>query len=176
MLEDGVVVGFVAAVVMTLIMIELLILGAEGSAENRVTAVVLTTVVAIVGLVVELLAILKISEGKADIDAGVFDTASVFVEIGSGELVAAAVDVLWITDKSSPIPAVSPLALHCPKYAQYWPLLQHIDPHGSSPSALLQDTDEVAAAVEAAAEIELGGADILADEDGEAGGSGVEPD
>ena len=37
---------------------------------------------------------------------------------------------------------------------------------------LLQDIDEDTAAVEAAAEIELGGADILADEDDAAGGAG----
>ena len=88
MLEGGAVTGFAAAVLMTLVTMELLMLGAEGSDAERVTAVVSMIVVAIDLLVIELLMVLERPEGEADIDIDVVNA------IGSGEVVAAAVDVL----------------------------------------------------------------------------------
>lgn len=84
------------------------------------------------------------------------------------ELGAAAVTVPSDVGISLPLSVVLLLAEHCPTYAQYCPLAQHIGPHDACPNPPLQlGSDGTAAAtvvVEVCVEEELAGAETGTEE------------
>ena len=77
---------------------------------------------------------------------GVIAVRPATVGMEFGELVVVVVAVVAVTGLSSVdapllLPVVLLLAEHCPAYAQYCTLAQHIDPHDASPNPLLQLND-----------------------------------
>lgn len=105
---------------------------------------------------------------KGDCEDDVIDVDPIAVEMEFEELVVAAeVNVLSNVGIPLPLAIVTPLATHCPAYAQYCPAAQHIDPHDVSPNPLGQFNDVAAAAavMEVFVEVELAAAESRTKED-----------
>ncbi len=95
---------------------------------------------------VEIATILLVLKGEGVVvkeDNKVTSTLDVTTGMEFNEVVEPAV----IVPSNGGAPLVLPpkLAAHCPGFAQYCPIAQHIDPHGLSPDPLSQINDELAA-------------------------------
>ena len=178
-LGDGAAVGVTAAVVVVVTTIEPLVLGVEDEVAEEVAREanceddVIEVYPVVAGIEFEEVA------READCEDDIIGVYPVVVEMECEELVAAAVTVVLDVGIPLPLSIVLLLAAHCPAYAQYCQVAQHIDPHDISPNPLSQLNDEIAAAaavVEVRTEIELAGAETGTEEDDWTGDLEVEED